>query len=398
MSEGETVNKCPLGCSEGFSPFIDLGRVAVSGQYMTSDQDPIQHEDLAFDYCTSCSLIQRRLSKGPPMYRDNNRPTNHQYPNYLNAVLSDLFDGRELRFDHLCLEVGCNDGGLLEKLESAYPFHPIGMEPSIKLAEQCQQKGFRVYPEALQTSFPEEFLKKSNKVDTLICRHVLEHTETPQVFLDSLRRLISPQGKLLLEVPDGRGVLEHGLIHELWDEHLFHFTPDNLSCLLSCSGFEVETLKTFSHRGGRNIVIKAKLEQSETERRNHFVALESYQSDEYHDRYLMTKDEWIKASMKWEGPVYALGASHPQWNFLRFHGLSNRIEALVDDDPFKIGKKVPFEKMIPILSSERMFEDPPKTLLLTAFGCDGWMNKVRQGLLGTDCQVIEVSPGWSPSV
>lgn len=76
--------------------------------------------------------------------------------------------------------------------------------------------------------------------------HVLEHLPDPVADLQRIRDLLSPDGTLLIEVPNSESItakLMRSLWHQ-WDlpRHLSHFTPDSLVRLLSKAGFRVKGL------------------------------------------------------------------------------------------------------------------------------------------------------------
>ena len=75
--------------------------------------------------------------------------------------------------------------------------------------------------------------------DTVICTNVLEHVKEHRVALDSMKRLLKPDGKLLLLVP------AHPALFCRMDQELGHFRryrKEELRALLAQSGFEVEEM------------------------------------------------------------------------------------------------------------------------------------------------------------
>ena len=84
----------------------------------------------------------------------------------------------------------------------------------------------------------------------------------------------------------------------------------------------------------------------------------------------------VAKQVDWPRPIAALGASHPQSNFLLFSQLGAYVDWLVDDDPFKVGKFVPIPNPVEVIDSCTYLENHPTgTLVLTAFGQDRWMDR-----------------------
>jgi hypothetical protein len=75
--------------------------------------------------------------------------------------------------------------------------------------------------------------------------HVLEHVPDPQDYLVQLRSMMTPEGALLLAVPDFGGI-QAGVFGRHWlhldvPRHLHHFTARSVAQLLEAAGFEVMT-------------------------------------------------------------------------------------------------------------------------------------------------------------
>jgi hypothetical protein len=88
-------------------------------------------------------------------------------------------------------------------------------------------------------------------------------------------------------------------------------------------------------------------------------------------------------------PIAAIGASHPQSNYLLFTNLGPLISALVDDDPVKAGRSVPVPQPVPVLSSAQFIAaDPPGAVLRTAFGYEDWMDRMLAPLVTGNVRVI----------
>lgn len=86
-----------------------------------------------------------------------------------------------------------------------------------------------------------ETLAFDHTFDVVVMLHVLEHVEEPAALMRGLHRLLRPQGRLLIEVPNFMGPWRIPLGEFLRVEHLFNFSPATLDHLLAATGFAVET-------------------------------------------------------------------------------------------------------------------------------------------------------------
>lgn len=84
---------------------------------------------------------------------------------------------------------------------------------------------------------------RSGSTDVLICHHVLEHVADPAKTLAEFRRILAPQGRLLLFVPYE---IERRFRRYRTDEpnhHLFSWTTQSLGNLVTDSGFAVASAR-----------------------------------------------------------------------------------------------------------------------------------------------------------
>lgn len=132
------------------------------------------------------------------------------------------------------LDFGCGLGGMLNEL-AAEAAWAVGLEPSKERAAIVSAKGHQVITRLDEVA--------DGSVDIVTMFHVLEHLTDPVGILNSLRRVLSPGGKLLIEVPHARDALfslyncEAFKRFTFWSEHLVLHTRQSLMLLLKTSGY-----------------------------------------------------------------------------------------------------------------------------------------------------------------
>lgn len=146
------------------------------------------------------------------------------------------------------LDVGCAHGWFLEAAQSH--FSVVGLEPDRAIFSQTSQRGLPVrngyFPAALQAG---------ERFDVIAFNDVIEHIPDIKAILAACRRHLNPEGILLLNLPNSRGVFYRlasalcrvgapSFFDRLWQKgmpspHVHYFHPDNLTSLLRASGFDV---------------------------------------------------------------------------------------------------------------------------------------------------------------
>lgn len=146
------------------------------------------------------------------------------------------------------LEIGCGGGSLLRNLQDL-GWHAEGVDFDPAAVANARAKGLTVHQGALH----EQKLPAAS-FDAVVMSHVIEHVHEPGALLQECRRLLKPDGTLLVLTPNARG-----LCHRVFGascftleppRHLYLFSPANLQRLVSESGFSVARVRTRS-RGGR---------------------------------------------------------------------------------------------------------------------------------------------------
>jgi SAM-dependent methyltransferase len=149
--------------------------------------------------------------------------------------------------EKLLLDIGCGSGMFLH-LARKRGFASHGMdvsEPAVQLAQR--HYGLQVR----QGTIGDE-IWNAGQFDFITMFHVLEHLPDPRAALHYARRLLKPNGSLIVQVPNVES-LQARLFGPSWygldvPRHLINFTPRAIDLLLRESGFEIRDRARFSLR------------------------------------------------------------------------------------------------------------------------------------------------------
>lgn len=138
-----------------------------------------------------------------------------------------------------CLvEVGAGFGTFCEEVMHTKKFkNIIAIEPSVNLAESCQQKGIKIIKNSVEN------IKEINiKPNVVVSFEVIEHLFSPEFFLQNCYQLINPNSIIVITCPNFKGfdISTLGLVSDSIDaEHINLFNPTALKKLFVRCGFEV---------------------------------------------------------------------------------------------------------------------------------------------------------------
>ena len=132
--------------------------------------------------------------------------------------------GAYIRPNSIVYEIGAGAGGILSAFKQAG--HKVkGCDPGKEFLEYGILQGIELYEGDLQV------LKKFEKADLLIINHVLEHIKDPVYFLQKLKQLIKPTGRIYIGLP-GLGVFpvqyKGDFLFYLQNAHCFHYCLQSL--------------------------------------------------------------------------------------------------------------------------------------------------------------------------
>ncbi len=156
------------------------------------------------------------------------------------------------------LDVGCGRGITLSFLKK-WGWDCTGTQLSKNAAEYARKAfGLKIYEgDLLEAKFDEEAF------DLVILAHVLEHVPDPLAYLQEINRILTGKGVLILELPNaGNRMID--VFKERWfgwdlPRHLYHFTLETITRMLSQAGFKVIKKNKFSLEYAPYVLLQSSL-------------------------------------------------------------------------------------------------------------------------------------------
>lgn len=141
----------------------------------------------------------------------------------------------------LWIDVGAGEGSFLR--EVGYE-KKIGVEVSSSGRKMMERIG-------LETLTDKEFIKsKGLKADVISFWHVIEHLDDPILYIKSAYRNISPDGKLIIGIPNLNSFefknFKRNWFHLAPLYHKWHFSDNSIRKLLEANNFKVERIDYWS--------------------------------------------------------------------------------------------------------------------------------------------------------
>lgn len=252
MSEplGERASRCRV-CGGSAIVFLDLGDSPLANALPTSAHERPARYPLGLALCTRCDLVQNVTTL------PSNELFGDDYP-YRSAVsaavcasaasLASEISARVAAGSRV-LEVGCNDGTLLEALGKE-GLHAIGVDPARAAVVEARQRGLDAHVLAFDLTVVDELLATCGKVEVVAMSNVLAHVPDPLGLVRAAQRMLVPGGTLVVEVQSWLALCELGAFDMVYHEHHCHFSLTAIATLMSRAGFGIEHVRETPAQGG----------------------------------------------------------------------------------------------------------------------------------------------------
>jgi methionine biosynthesis protein MetW len=186
------------------------------------------------------------------------------HPSLRQKIMANLVDKNQK-----ILDLGCGTGSFIKLLNQKNK-NVEGLEISQKAAQIGQKKGLKIKVADLHQTFS----YSKNTFDTITAGEVIEHIYDTDFFLEEIKRILKPNGFLILSTPNiatlGRRLMLlfgiNPLIETSLDQssgHIRYFTKKSLADLLQKHNFKIQKFTSdsvnFSNNGKFQIRILAKI-------------------------------------------------------------------------------------------------------------------------------------------
>jgi hypothetical protein len=276
----------------------------------------------------------------------------------------------------LVTEIASNDGYSLQYFKrGAIPC--LGIEPAVNIAKVAREKGIETIVEFFGSSVAKRLAGESRQSDLILGNNVFAHAPDTNDFVDGLRELVKPNGRIILEFPYAADLIEKTEFDTIYHEHVFYFSLTALSPLFHRHGLEVIHVENIPIHGG-SLRLFAATQGAHTVQSSVGALLEEEKrkgvnSEAYYEGFAKRVSELkrslvtLLADLKRQGKsIAAYGASAKGSTLLNFFGLGkDSLNFVADRSSYKQGRLTPGTH-IPIVPAEQLTETQPDyTLLLT---------------------------------
>lgn len=297
--------------------------------------------------------------------------------NYMARLAQATFDQYHLPAGCTVVEVGSGDGKQLSCFKKLGA-RVFGYEPSASLCRASEAIGIPVhqglFDEHSINDIPEEF----RPADVLLLTYTFDHIPEPVTFLETARRLLNPEtGLLIIEVHDLEKIMERREYCLFEHEHSIYLSVRTMQNVLARSGFSLlstDLLEETEKRGNSLLIVAANSASVHAQQALSDAATgcsdewANYQA--FNDKMaesISRLDAFVDAQEAAGLRVAGYGAGGRGVMTLAAMRSAGKLKYLCDGNPAFHGRQTP-KTHIPIVSPEKLADDPVDVLLVFSFG------------------------------
>jgi methylation protein EvaC len=365
------------GCrSTNLAEWLDLGYSPLANDYPAEPDYALKQYRLGLLRCNRCSLVQSTeivpddelWNREYGFYTGGSWQVVEQQRAYALEVLAKHEDLAK----KLVVEIGCNDGTMLNNFKEA-GYTTLGVDPARGPTAVARSRGLDVIVDQFSLAVADEIVSSHGRAGLIIANNVIAHVADLDDFISGVARLLRPEGVAIVEFQYVGDLITGNQFDHVYHEHRFFFSLLSLELALRRHHLEPVLAKHTSPQGGSLRVTIAHEGALPVDTSVGQLRLnERWLTEPYCLAGLQGRADWIRHrlrhllyGLKDQGKLVAgYGAPAKSATLLNFCQIGPElVQYIVDTTPAKQGHYTPGTN-IPIISPASDSRSPDVYLLL----------------------------------
>src|SRR3954451_19559060 len=377
----------PVSClvcgSHELKLFLDLGSTTLANKCIAEDElgKPEPTYPLRVAFCPACTHVQL-LDHVPPhaMFDDYLyiSSASETLKNHLDSLSRTLIERLSLGTSDLVVDIGCNDGTLLDAFRRNGSVRVLGVDPAKNLAAAVAHLGIERVEKLFTADTAAAGRKQWGGASLITATNTFPHIQDLADFTAGLKNLLAPGGVFVGEAHYLVDILDQVAFDTVYHEHVSYWALGPIQRLMRENGMEVVDverlpihhgqLRFFVQRAGEGQVRHsvAQLLRYEEERGlRDYQTYQEFAGQVYRIRRELTQT--LDGLRQGGHRVVGYGAPAKGNTLLTYLNLgADKLDYICDKSPFKQGRYTP-GMHIPVVPPSRLTSDKPEYVLLLAW-------------------------------
>ena len=353
---------------------LSLGYQPLANNLLENITDEYKEYPLELNVCEDCFNCQLSVAIDSDEMFSNylyKSSTTKSFRDHFAAAAKKYINDFKLDKDSYIIDVGSNDGiGLKPFLDEGFS-NIQGIEPAKNLADLANKNGINTFHGYLD----EKALNPiKNGADLILASNVFAHADDLKSMAESMKKLIKPDGKIIIEVQYLLKTIKDLTFDNIYHEHTNYWSVTSLDKFFKDLGlkiFNVEEIDT--HGGSIRVYVSQEKEIRISKNVQDFLKNEENFGLKKISTYIdfgkkieNLKKQVLKniKSIKETYPsIIGYGAPAKASTALNYFNIKDQIDFIVEDNQLKHEKFIPGVK-IPIVSKEKIKNNDAVILVL----------------------------------
>jgi SAM-dependent methyltransferase len=242
MEKYETIN-CIICDSENLDKVTEKGQFGFPTHVCICKECGLSFLNPRWDKPTYFNFYKTEYDK---YYRSENSsqkspiPLKQSMTSYYPIIKRIERLGREKQSFDKVLDVGSGDcSQLMAFIEQKVGKEYYAIEPSVEYKAEIEKKGVKFIANDVDTDWDKSY---EGYFDLIIMRHVVEHFSRPDLVLEKIKNVLSPEGVVYIAVPDSFNPQPPFTDNFIRVVHTYYFNKPSLTNLLHKSGLEIVSI------------------------------------------------------------------------------------------------------------------------------------------------------------
>ena len=215
--------KCAICNSKKIKKIIEFGEVPLAGYFPKKEElSNISAYELNLNFCPDCGLVQTDSVIEPSvLFKDYRYISSIGLQKHFDSV-AQLMDDKYTLKDKKVLEIGCNDGVLLEPMKNLGA-DCMGIDPAENIVKLARDKGLEVICDYFDYKKAKKYEFK-NKFDIIVSNNTFAHIIDIQSVLKGIEYSLKEGGYFQFEVHYLKKLIEDVQWDNIYHEHIYYYS------------------------------------------------------------------------------------------------------------------------------------------------------------------------------
>lgn len=236
-------------------PVMDLGIQPLSNDFCRDGQERQGYAPLTVLFCHACGLAQLSVIVRPDILYSNYLYTTSDsktMQEHFSALVRDLIEEQPAGS---LVEIGSNNGALLEYFSHHGFGNFVGIEPAKNLADDANKLGIPTLNYFFDSNVAAQAKGMCGKVDFVLARHCFCHCPNWHKFVEALEVLADKETVIGVEVPYLPEQIIAVSFDQIYFEHASYLSIKAMNALLRDSKLHVHRVIKYPIHGGSILIL-----------------------------------------------------------------------------------------------------------------------------------------------